>query len=383
MPLLDSNSLRHRPDMARLLSKTTENDVVPPTGMVIEHMRRRVTINDIAKQAGVSKTAVSFAFNMPGRLSSETTQRILGIARQLGYAPNPIARSLNTRRTNALGVIVPQTIVDAFNNPFFAQLLRGIGQVCNIEGMSLMVIPPMRGSLLDATYAALIDGCIVTGLDHEDEVVRALRQRNLPYVMIDWDVPDHVASVTINDFEGARLSMQHLLKLGHRDIAIVSFETYGTVAIDQYLGTIKHRFDGYRAALKEVGLTIQSRGIHCLEANCSLAGGIEVFTRLMQLAPRPTAVLTLGDVIAYGIIEAAQLHGLNVPGQLSVVGFDDLEASRLMRPALTTVHQPIKEKGQRAAELLMDSVHGRFGAPRHITLPVELIVRKSTQRLCV
>ena len=116
-----------------------------------EQMQRRVTINDIAKQAGVSKTAVSFAFNMPGRLSSETAQRILDIARQLGYAPNPIARSLNTRRTNAIGVIVPQDISDAFSNPFFAQLVRGIGHVCNLEGMSLMVVPPMRGSLLEAT----------------------------------------------------------------------------------------------------------------------------------------------------------------------------------------------------------------------------------------
>jgi len=345
-----------------------------------EQMQRRVTINDIAKQAGVSKTAVSFAFNMPGRLSSETAQRILDIARQLGYAPNPIARSLNTRRTNAIGVIVPQDISDAFSNPFFAQLVRGIGHVCNLEGMSLMVVPPMRGSLLEATYAALIDGCIVTGLETDDEVVRVLRQRNLPFVMIDADASDHVTCVTVNDFEGARQSMQHLLKLGHRDIAIVSFESFSG-KVEQYTGTLRHRFDGYRSALKDAGLTIQNHGIHCLETKCSLAGGVEVFNRLMQLVPRPTAVLALGDAIAFGVIEAAQAHGLNVPGQLSVVGFDDLESSHMMRPALTTVRQPIKEKGQRAAELLMDLVHGRFGLPRHIMLPVELMVRKSTLRL--
>lgn len=347
---------------------------------VDEQLQHRITISDIAKRAGVSKTAVSFAFNMPGRLSSETTQRILEIAHQLGYAPNPIARSLNTRRTNAVGVIVPQDIADVFNNPFFAQLVRGIGHVCNIEGMSLMVIPPMRGSLLDATYAALIDGCIVTGLEPDDEVVRILRQRNLPFVMVDSDAPEHVACVTVNDYEGARLSMQHLLKLGHRDIAIVSFESFSG-KVEQYTGTLRHRFDGYRAALKEAGLSLRSRGIHCLETKCSLAGGIEVYNRLMQLAPRPTALLALGDAIAYGIIEAAQLHGMNVPGQLSVVGFDDLDASRMMRPALTTVRQPIKEKGQRAAELLMDSVHGHFDQSSHIVLPVEFVVRKSTQRL--
>jgi DNA-binding LacI/PurR family transcriptional regulator len=277
-------------------------------------------------------------------------------------------------------VLVPQDLVDAFSNPFFGQLARGIGQVCTTEGMSLMMIPPLRGSLLDATYAALIDGCLVTGLEPDDEVVRALRQRNLPFVMIDADAPDHVACININDFEGAYLSMQHILRLGHRDIAIVSFESFSG-KLEFYTGTLKHRFDGYRAALKEAGLSLHSRGIHCLECKCSLAGGIEVFNRLMQLVPRPTAILALSDAIAFGVIEAAQQHGMNVPGQLSVVGFDDLEASKLVRPPLTTIRQPIKEKGQRAAELLMDAVRVRVGTAHHIMLPVELVVRRSTQRL--
>ncbi len=356
------------------------NEMASSAGASGEHASRRVTISDIARQAGVSKTAVSFAFNTPGRLSAETTERILGVARQLGYAPNPIARSLNTRRTNAIGVVVPQDIPVAFSNPFFGQLVRGIGQVCNDEGMSLMLIPPMRGSLLEATYAALIDGCIVTGLEPEDEVVRALRQRGLPFVMVDADAPEHVACVRIDDFEGARLAMQHVLRLGHREIALVSFES-PSGNVEQYTGTLRHRYDGFRAALKEAGLGLHSRGIHTLETKCSQAGGVEVFNRLMQLVPRPTAVLALSDTIAFGIVDAAQQHGLNVPGQLSVVGFDDLETSRLLKPPLTTVRQPIREKGQRAAEMLMDGVRMRYVLPRHVVLPVELVVRKSTLRL--
>ncbi|MCL4506057.1 MAG: LacI family transcriptional regulator [Chloroflexi bacterium] len=363
-----------------MLSKSPGQESAVTADPATEQAQHRVTINDIARQAGVSKTAVSFAFNMPGRLSSETTERILDVARRLGYAPNPIARSLNTSRTNAIGIIVPQDIADAFSNPFFSQLVGGIGQVCSDEGMSLMVIPPMRGSLLDATYAALIDGCIVTGLEPRDEVVRVLRQRNLPFVMIDADAPEYVACVNINDFEGARQSLQHLLRLGHRDIAIASFESFSG-KVETYTGTLKHRFDGYRAALKEAGLSLQSRGIHNLECKCSIAGGIEVYNRLMQLVPRPTAVVALSDAIAIGIIETAHQHGLNVPAQLSVVGFDDLEVSKMVRPPLTTVRQPIKDKGRRAAELLLDSVRGRFSLSRHIVLPVELVVRKSTQRL--
>src|SRR5690242_5454442 len=112
--------------MARTLSKSATHEL--SVNVPADQTQRRVTINDIARQAGVSKTAVSFAFNVPGRLSTKTTERILEIARQLGYAPNPIARSLNTRRTNAIGVLVPQDLVDAFSNPFFGQLARGIGQ---------------------------------------------------------------------------------------------------------------------------------------------------------------------------------------------------------------------------------------------------------------
>jgi alanine racemase len=341
-------------------------------------MTERVTINDIARRAGVSKTAVSFAFNLPGRLSPQTVERIIGVAAEMGYRPNPIARSLSTRRTNALGIVVPQDIPTAFGNPFFTQLISGIGQVCNAEGMSLMVVPPMRGSLVEATYGALIDGCIVTGLQLDDDVVRALRRRGLPFVTIDAEPPEDVAGVTIDDFEGARLAMQHVLGLGHRRIAIVSFESL-TGRVEGYAGTLKHRFNGLRAALKEAGLSLRSRGVHCLECRCSLAGGIEAFERMAALSPRPTAAVALADVIAYGIAAGARRRRVDVPGDLSIVGFDDLEASALLDPPLTTVRQPIAEKGRRAAELLVEAIRGRALQPRRVVLPVELVTRESTR----
>jgi DNA-binding LacI/PurR family transcriptional regulator len=198
--------------------------------------------------------------------------------------------------------------------------------------------------------------------------------------MIDADAPPEIACVNIDDFEGARQAMLHVLRLGHRNIAIVSFESFSG-RVDLYTGTLKHRFDGYRAALKDFNLNLRSRGIHCLECKCSVAGGVEAFGRLMELSPRPTAVLALSDAIAYGILQETQQRGLSVPLQLSVVGFDDLEVSPLVRPALTTVRQPIVDKGQRAAELLMQAVRGNFSPSRHLVLPVELVVRKSTQRI--
>ena len=337
----------------------------------------RVTIKDIARQAGVSKTAVSFAFNLPKRLSAETTQRILEVARELGYTPTPIARSLNTRRTNALGLLVPQDISDTLANPFFASLMSGIGQVCKSEGLSLMMIPPRRGSLVDATYTALIDGCIATGVDADDDAVQVLRQRDIPFVMIDTDAPEGVPCVNIDDAEGARLAMSHLLELGHRDIAIVAFESFfGTP--EKYTGTLKHRFDGIRAALGERGISLLQQRIYTTEVPCTAAGGAQALQRILRLERRPTAVFALGDAIAYGLIEAAFAHGLNVPGDLSVVGFDDIETHVRAEPGLTTVRQSAQAKGRAAAELLMAALRGEPVDNTRITVPIEFIQRGTT-----
>lgn len=338
---------------------------------------RKVTISDIAREAGVSKTAVSFAFNMPGRLSAETTRHILDVARRLGYTPNPIARSLNTRRTNALGVLVPQDIPTVMSNPFFSELISGIGEVCNEEGMSLMLVPPMRGSLVEATYAALVDGCIVTGLEADDKAVRALNLRQIPFVMVDVDAPANITSVSIDDCHGAYVSLKHVLDHGHRNIALVSFASF-TGRVEDYTGTLKHRFEGYRKALKEHNLSLHSHGVHLLECACSIAGGHDAMGRLLQYTPRPTAIVALSDVIAFGLIEAARKAGLRIPTDLCIVGFDDVEASQMVNPPLTTVHQPIREKGRRAAELFVQMLRAdEPPAVQHIQLPVELVVRES------
>ncbi len=337
----------------------------------------RVTISDIARQAGVSKTAVSFAFNMPGRLSKETTARVLDIARQMGYAPNPIARSLNTRRTNAIGLIVPQDIAVVMANPFFAELIRGIGDVCKDAGYSLMLIPPLRGSLLDATFAALVDGCIVSGLDAEDPVVQSLAQRRVPFVMIDTDAPPHIASVNVDDCSGAEAAMRHVLQKGHRNIAILGLRS-PTGRMSDYTGTLRRRFDGFDAALQAHGLALNAPGIHIIECDATAEGGRTGLESVMSAELRPTAVLCLSDAIAWGVLEAARERGLRLPDDLAVIGFDDLPPSKLMHPALTTVHQPTREKGRRAAEVFLDVLRSDGdAAPKRVVLPVELRVRES------
>jgi DNA-binding LacI/PurR family transcriptional regulator len=339
---------------------------------------KRITISDIARQAGVSKTAVSFAFNMPTRLSKKTAEHILTVAKTMGYAPNPIARSLNTRRTHAIGLLVPQDIPEVMGNPFFAELMRGIGEVCKAEGLSLMLVPPMRGSLVDATYAALVDGCIVTGLNAEDQAVKVLLQRKIPFVMIDTEAPPHIASVLIDDCRGAQLLMDHLLNKGHRTIAIASFWS-GTNNREDLHGTLRQRFSGFESALRDHGLDINSGDIVVLECDASVDGGREVFGRIHALPQRPTAVICLSDAIAWGVIDAARAAHVAIPGQLAVVGFDDLPGSHLMHPALTTVRQPAIEKGRRAAQMFVELLRGNGNCePQRVLLPVELVVRESS-----
>jgi DNA-binding LacI/PurR family transcriptional regulator len=342
----------------------------------------RVTISDIAREAGVSKTAVSFAFNVPGRLSKDTTEHILAVAKRIGYTPNPIARSLNTRRTNAIGLVVPQDIPEVMANPFYADLMRGIGEICKSEGLSLMLVPPMRGSLVDATYAALVDGCIIAGLEADDPVVQALRQRHIPCVMIDAEGPADVASVMIDDCHGAHRALRHLLDQGHRDVVIASFvaSDNGSVRVDEYTGTMQRRFDGFRRALYETGLSLHSPGIRVLETDASVEGGRDIVARLSDGETLPSAILCLSDAMAWGVIDACRARGIGIPEQLAVVGFDDLPPSSLMHPALTTVRQPTVEKGRRAAELFVELVRCNGECePQRIMLPVDLIVRDSSR----
>ena len=159
----------------------------------------KVTISQIAKEAGVSKTAVSFAFNDPSQLSSTTLRHIREIAEQLGYTPDPIARSMTTRRTNALGLLLPQDIATALANPFYTQFIRGIGTVCGRAGLTLMLVPPLWGSMLKAIPDATVDGFVVVGLDVDRGEIQLMRRRDVPFVMVDSDAP---ADVPCDCFDG-------------------------------------------------------------------------------------------------------------------------------------------------------------------------------------
>ncbi len=339
--------------------------------------QRKVTISQIAKEAGVSKTAVSFAFNDPSQLSPATVNHIRAIAERLEYSPDPIARSMTTRRTNALGVLLPQDIAATMANPFFPLFLRGVGAICGTAGMTLMLVPPLWGSMLKAIPLATVDGFIVVGLEIDRGEVQQLRRRHVPFVMVDGDAPDDIPSINVDDRKGAYAAMTHVLSLGHRRIGIVCLESWHH-RYDEFTGTLAARFAGYCDGLAAYGCSIDDPDIQIAAVQTSRAGGIEAFTRFWRAEAPPTAIVTMSDITALGVLEAAKAHGVRVPEELSIVGFDDLPEAERSLPPLTTVHQPIEEKGRLAAEMLVAALDDEDAEPAHHILPTALLVRGST-----
>ena len=341
----------------------------------MDQVTRRVTIADVAEKAGVSKTAVSFAFNTPDRLNRDTASRILDVAQELGYRPDPVARMLTQRRTGALGVLTPQDLSVIFTNPFFGAFSAGIAGVAEEHGYGLHFISPLHGSLSRAIHRATVDGVVAIGLTDDHPEIDEIRRAGLPMVLVDSNTTGHVASVDIDDEGGARLAAEHVLELGHRDVAILAID--GPRSLPNEEGSVvSRRLRGYRSTLAEAGIDVAADEIATGPA--SIEGGRAAFARLWATDRRPTAVLAMSDAMAIGAIHAIRERGRSVPGDISVVGFDDVDLAASTDPPLTTVHQPVRGKGETAVRLLLSVIEGRDAAPGHQRLETRLVVRSST-----
>jgi DNA-binding LacI/PurR family transcriptional regulator len=342
-------------------------------------MKRRATMQDVADRANVSKSAVSLAFNDARKLSEATVQNIMKAAEELGFTQDPAARMLRTRRTDSLGLLLPQQIDKILENPYYAQFLQGIGQTCQREGFTLLLAPPLRGSMLKTIPFAAVDGFIVSGLESDRGEVTALRRRGIPFVLVDSEVSDDAPSIEIDDSEGTRQVIEHLLALGHRRIAIVAIETGIDGGYRHWHGPVRRRMQGIIEGLSAAGLTPESEGIAICEVACTREGGAEAFRSLWGSAERPTAFVAFSDIIALGILDAARDARVRVPEEVSVSGFDDLTEASWTTPSLTTVRQPIATKGRLAAEYLVEAIAGGpHGVAHQQRLDTTLLVRGST-----
>ena len=343
----------------------------------MEQRTIRPRIADVARVAGVSKTAVSFAFNSPDRLSSETASRIRVVAEELGYTPHPVARMLTQRQTLTIGVLTPQALSVVFSNPFFGAFTEGVAAVAEESGYALHFISPLRGSLAHALNRATVDGVVAIGLSDEHPEVEEIRRAGVPIVVVDSTaLPDH-PSIEIDDVGGARAAAEHLIGLGHRDIVVLGVEPPVPGPALDPAGVTGRRLRGYREAFAAIGIDIEDGRI--VLGPASIAGGIAALDRVWTAGQRPTAVLAMSDAMAIGAMHALRDLGLSVPGDVSVVGFDDIDLASHVDPPLTTVHQPIRQKGEEAVRLLLGVV-GREGRskPEHRRLDTRLIVRGSS-----
>lgn len=334
----------------------------------------RVTIKDIARISGFSKTTVSFAFNDPSRIGRNTREKILKIAEELGYIPDPVARNLSLRHHGTIGLLLPEVISFAFYNPYLSQIVQGIGAVCERENHSLTLIPPIRESLMEGVRRAAVDGLITIGLEPGMEAVEFIHRRHLPFVAIDGRVGGEFPVVGIDDRRAAAQVMRHVLSLGHRRIAVVAFGSEPKLSTGSHVKT--QRMAGYKDALDEIDLTLKDHVMYSY-AESSHNGGSKAALELLDDGHPPTAIIAMSDILALGILEAVSDAGLRVPEDISLVGFDDIPEARLVRPQLTTVSQPGYDKGRHAADTLMQLIANEQTS-RHIILPTELVIRDST-----
>lgn len=344
--------------------------------------RPRVTIRDIAERAGVSKATVSFAFNSPWKISEDTRDRVLKTAEELDYIPDPVARTLTTKRTGTLGLLLPQPIQDAFKNPHIFEVVQGIGSVCHAEELSLTILPPVKGLLSHTVRTAAVDVIITIGIGPDAEILELIRKRHLAFVTIDGSAGSGALNVGIDDEGGGYALMSHLLDLGHRRIDILGLHNTHELLVEMdssrsYRSLIMDfRMAGIRRALEERGLRMGDGGARLFLCDASAESAGATAGPLLDGADPPGAVLCLSDVAALGVYQACGARNLKIPRDLSVVGFDGIAFTSLLSPPLTTLSQPGYEKGRAAAALVLNALRGRPCAD--VTLPTELHLGSST-----
>lgn len=337
----------------------------------------RVSIKDVAKEAGVSTTTVSYVLNQKASesISAETSERVWAAVRKLNYVPNLNARSLSSRKTNLIGVVIPQTEPGKefmFANPFYGELLSSLEYTARQWGYHLLLSGPENDqSYINIARNRGVDGIVIVG-SYPTKSLDELHQLSIPVVLIDTYVKDPVFhTIGIDDREGGRLATQYLLRHGHRKIAFVS----GTVSGQ---GVNQKRYQGYLDALQAAGIVANEMWLYL--RTIEFSSGIEAAAELLKRDEGITAAFATADLLGTGMVKGLHHLGKRVPDDFSIVGFDDVVLAQMCDPSLTTIHQDIAEKGRKAVEMIMTAVAGGAGKQECI-LPIRLVERESVKVL--
>lgn len=340
----------------------------------------KITINEIAKKAGVSKATVSRVLNNSKPVNEALRAKVLKVIEETNFRPNALARSLSLNKTRIIGVIIPELA-----NPVFSRIISGIETVTRSKNYSLMITATDFDIDVEINHINLfkdkgVEGLILLTDIINDELQEALASFGKPIVMIGSDCSsDEIPNVTIDNFKAAYEATQYLINLNHKSIAMIR----GPLT-DRYSGNL--RFEGFKTALEENHLYLDTL---VKVGKYSFEHGYQAMTQLLAENKMPTAVFCANDLMAIGALKCASDNEINVPDQLSIIGFDDIEIAAMYTPSLSTVHQPFEEKGKLAATILInrieiasdDSEQIEKEIPLREILPHQLIIRKSTKRL--
>ncbi|WP_438347946.1 LacI family DNA-binding transcriptional regulator [Paenibacillus sp. FA6] len=329
------------------------------------------TIYDIAKKAGYSPTTVSKVFNNYTDVSAQTRQTILQVAKELGYLPNAHARTLTTKKSWTIGVLFVESSGIGMQHPFFSAVIESFKQVAVSKGYALMFISKDVGGnksgYLENCKIRGVDGVVVILSDYEDPYFQELLDSDIPCVILDY-VTSQAHTVYSDNHEGSLLAVEYLHSLGHRRIAHISG------GMNTFAGS--NRVQGYEMAMASLALERQeSYIVH--STYYSIESGYAAMMGLLDLPDRPTAVFAAGDHLALGAMRAAKERGLSIPKDLSIVGFDNIELSQYITPALTTIAQDTVLMGHEAAEILIRSIDDPSLVLESVVLPVNLVIRDS------
>jgi LacI family transcriptional regulator len=337
--------------------------------------RRRATSKDVADLAGVSRTTVSFVLNKTSgmRIGAATRLRVLRAAQRLNYHPDATARRMAGGRTFILGFVLRQSPEQAFNDHFLPQVLTGLSCTASEHGYHILFETIAPGDHSGA-YARLVrerhvDGIVLSGPRSDDRELRAIDAEGAPIVLMGKLSNSRIPSVDVDNVKSAAMATEHLVRLGHRRIGII---TNAPVAYTASADRLK----GYRSALRQAGIPYDRSLVSY--GNFTPQSGLVAMKKLLASKPHPSAIFVASDTVALGALQELDRRNLRVPKDISLIGCDDIPLAEFIDPPLTTIRLPASALGRAAANLLISLIDGEKNAEREVLLDTELIVRSST-----
>jgi LacI family transcriptional regulator len=327
-----------------------------------------ITIIDVAREAGVSYGTVSRVINDSPNVKTETREKVKKIISQMGFVGNRSARSLVSGRSNVIGLLLPD-----LGTAYIGEIIRGIDTELESSQYNLMLYTSHRREMKESGYISSliqsgVDGVILIIPCNPANYLEKLRELNFPYVLVDQQgIDERDPAVGATNFQGAFDATEYLVQLGHQKIAFI------TGSMD--LGCAQERLAGYKASLKKNNIPINVQWI--IEGDFEQATGYNSAKTLMRLANQPTAIFSSNDMMAFGVMDAVRDMGKKIPGDISVIGFDDIFQSSQTMPGLTTIRQPLELMGRQATKMLLAMISENDIKTGKVDLPTQLIVRDS------